>query len=192
MVTKHGLLPKLKTEIDSIGEAWWTVADSAQPCVQQGPHVVLPQHVPPSFCQVDRYPHSLSECLDVVGHALPVFGAHVNLCVERAGHETFFGQLAQASVVGWAEVHALFGLSELTHDGREQQDTTHKRWQLGLSVQEQIAAKRVGDHPSVVTPKVVPQVNRHHCNLFVKGQGSKVTNRLAARYVEAALQQRTA
>ncbi len=38
---------------------------------------MLPQHVPPTFCQVNRYPRSLSEGQDVIGHALPVFVAHV-------------------------------------------------------------------------------------------------------------------
>ena len=70
-----------------------------QPRIQQGPDVVIPQHMPPTFCQVNRYAHSLSECLDVVGHALPVSGAYVNLRVERAGHKALFGELAQASVV---------------------------------------------------------------------------------------------
>ena len=80
---------------------------------------------------MDRYTHSLSECLDVLGHALPVFGTNVNLGDERAGHEAFFGQLAQTCVVGRAEVHARFGLDELTHDGREVQgrDSCLSWWQ---------------------------------------------------------------
>jgi len=90
---------------------------------------------------VNRYANSLTKRLDVVGHALPVFGAHMNFDVERAGHEALFGELPQARGVWRAEVHGLVCVIELTHDGREQQDAPQKRRQLGLGMQEQIATK---------------------------------------------------
>jgi hypothetical protein len=79
----------------------------------------------------------------------------VNLRVKRAGHEAFFGELAQPRGVWRAEVHGFVCVIEFTHDGGEQQDAPHKRRQLGLSVQKQIATKRVGDDLRVAAPKVV-------------------------------------
>ena len=113
----------------------------------------------------------------------------MNLRVKRAGHKAFFGELAQARGVRWAEVHGFVGVIELTHDGREQQDAPYKRRQLGLSVQKQIATKGVGDDLRIAAPKVVVQISGYLRDLFVKGQGSKVADGLSARDVEAALQQ---
>ncbi len=114
---------------------------ATKPAVQKRSHIVLSQHVPPTLCQVNRNTHGFSKGQYVVGHALPVFGAHVDLRVERAGHETIVGELAQPCGVRRAEVHGFVCVIELTHDGREQQDAPHKRRQLGLSVQKQIATK---------------------------------------------------
>jgi hypothetical protein len=61
-----------------------------------------------------------------------------------------------------------------------------------LSVQKQIAPKRVGDDLRIAAPKVVAQISGYHRDLFVKGQGAKVADGLSARNVEAALEQRAA